>query len=292
MAPRITVFFHKLAHVHTKLGQKKKDDFCMTFSIGTHTQTDVLKEMKVMRVHQTVKALKGKAAKGRKKSNDRSIKRGVAQASKVIAIPKSLEPIQTKLTKSSCIPIGRTKVKEQCPTQIMIGIVPISLVDASTCMVNSTEEENNGLDFSIQKTTKDPTSSLCITKLLNNSRAGSYTKYTGAEPIISRKPCKGKIGGIESDLVRNISLFQCNPTNGFTSKPKSIRNDASTGFNFSQLNSYTSSNGINERTSREKEEGRWECLHGQNTIRTTTSITRALRNNPKQYMERVVCSKL
>ncbi|KAF4380014.1 hypothetical protein G4B88_030006 [Cannabis sativa] len=247
--------------------------------------------MKVMKAHQTTKALKRKAAKGRKKSNDKSIKRGVAQVSKAIAIPKSLESIQTKSTKSSCIHIGTTKVKQQGLTQIMIGSVPIHLVDVSFCMVNSTEEEANGLDFSVQKTTKDPTSSLC-TKLLNSSTTGSYTKYAGAKPVISRKPFKVNIEGIESNLVRNISLFQGNPTKGFTSKPKSTRYDASTGFNFSQLNSYTFSNGINEWTSKEKEEGRWECLHGLNTIRTTTAITGALRNKPKQYMRQVVCSKL
>ncbi|KAF4380709.1 hypothetical protein F8388_017063 [Cannabis sativa] len=207
--------------------------------------------MKVMKAHQTTKALKRKAANGRKKSNDKSINRGVAQVSKAIAIPKSLESIQTKSTKSSCIHIGTTKVKQQGLTQIMIGSVPIHLVDVSFCMVNSTEEEANGLDFSVQKTTKDPTSSLC-TKLLNSSTTGSYTKYAGAEPVISRKPFKVNIEGIESNLVRNISLFQGNPTKGFTSKPRSKRNDASTGFNFSQLNSYTFSNGINEWTSKEK----------------------------------------
>uniref|UniRef100_A0A803PZW7 Uncharacterized protein n=1 Tax=Cannabis sativa TaxID=3483 RepID=A0A803PZW7_CANSA len=179
MAPKIIVFFHKLAHVHTNSRQKKEDGFLMTFSIGTHTQTDVPREMKVMKAHQTMEALKGKATKGRKKSNDKTIKRGVARASKAIAILKSLESIQTKSTKSSCIHIGTTKVKQQGLTQIMIGFVPINLVDVSFCMVNSTEENTNGLDFLVQKTTKDPTSSLCITKLLNNSTAGPTPNMLG-----------------------------------------------------------------------------------------------------------------
>uniref|UniRef100_A0A803QBB1 Uncharacterized protein n=1 Tax=Cannabis sativa TaxID=3483 RepID=A0A803QBB1_CANSA len=126
--------------------------------------------MKVVKAHQTAEALKGKVTKDIKKRHDKSIKRGVAQASKAIVMSNSFESIQTNSTKSSGMPIGTTKVKQQCMTQI-IGSVPINLVDVRFCMVNSTKVAIKVLLFQNKRPMKILPHHFAL-KLLNNSMAG------------------------------------------------------------------------------------------------------------------------